>query len=223
MSDSQPPRLLVVAHGTRSEAGSATTFDLVSAIARARPGIQVDLCFLDVATPTLADALHATTQPTVAVPLLLSTGYHVLHDIPAAVAGHSNIRVARHLGPHPLLADALADRLTEMSSDARSTVLVGAGSSRPEAGAELSEAAALLAERIGRPVSAATMADDLEAAFAALPAPVAVATYLLAPGAFLDDLHAAARNRALVSAPIGVHRALVELVLLRYDEAAAVS
>src|SRR5690242_20109424 len=115
MPDSQPPRLLVVAHGTRSAAGSATTSEVVAAVARARPGLQVDLCFLDVVQPTLTQALDATAATTVVVPLLLSTGYHVRQDIPAAVSGRAQVRVARHLGPHPLLADALADRLTDVS------------------------------------------------------------------------------------------------------------
>ncbi len=102
-------RLLVVAHGTASAAGSATTARLVAAIAAARPQTAVEVCFLDVAAPRLRDALD--DRPTVVVPLLLSTGYHVQTDIPQAVAGRAHIRVAAHLGPDPLLADALADRL----------------------------------------------------------------------------------------------------------------
>src|SRR5438132_276944 len=83
-----------------------------------------------------AAALDATPGPTVVVPLLLSTGYHVLTDIPGIVSGRADVRVARHLGPDPRIADMLAERL----ADARrgtpaSTVLVGAGSSRPEAAA----------------------------------------------------------------------------------------
>jgi sirohydrochlorin ferrochelatase len=219
MAASQPPRLLVVAHGTRSASGQATTADLVAAVARARPELRVDLCFLDVATPTLGDALDGSTDPTVAVPLLLSTGQHVQHDIPAAASGRAQVRVARHLGPHPLLAAALADRLAPVAGDAASTLLVAAGSSHPDAAAELTAAAALLAERVGQRVAQATMADDVAAVLDALPRPVAVATYLLAPGAFLTELETAAKGRARVAEPIGVHPALVELVLLRYDEA----
>jgi len=218
MPHSTRPRLLVVAHGTRSPAGSATTSAFVAAVAGARPELHVDLCFLDVNTPTLTEALDATTAPTVVVPLLLSTGYHVQHDIPEAVRGRTQIAVARHLGPHPLLAEALAQRLAEMSSRATSTLLVGAGSSRPEAATELAAMATLLAERIGRPVAVATMSNDLPAALAALPEPVEVATYLLAPGQFTQDLAGAVGDRAAIAEPIGVHPALVELVLLRFDE-----
>jgi sirohydrochlorin ferrochelatase len=216
------PRLLVVAHGTTSATGSATTAQLVAAVSAARPSLSVDLCFLDVVGPRLADALDDSRVPTVVVPLLLSTGYHVLTDIPAVVAHRSDVRVAPHLGPDPLLVDALLDRLAAIRGDepAASTVLVGAGSSRPEAALELAETAELLSARLGRPVSVRTMADDLPAAFGALPAPVEVATYLLADGAFVATLRAAADGIAAVADPIGVHPALVSLVLARYDATA---
>jgi sirohydrochlorin ferrochelatase len=221
MPDSTAPRLLVVAHGTRSAAGSATTSALVAALAAARPGLRVDLCFLDVAAPTLREALAADAGQTVAVPLLLSTGFHVQHDIPAAAAGHANVTVAQHLGPHPLLIDALVDRLGgDGPRPVASTLLVGAGSSLPEAADELATTAGLLAARLDRPVSVATMADDLRGVIASLPAPVDVATYLLTDGQFTSSLHTAADGRAWVAPAIGVHPALVELVLVRFDAAA---
>jgi sirohydrochlorin ferrochelatase len=211
------PRLLAVAHGTASPEGAATTARLVTAIAATRPAIRVDLCFLDVVSPRLPDALDE--RPTVVVPLLLSTGYHVQTDIPAAVAGLPHVRVARHLGPHPLLVDALVDRLGQGDRGAGSTVLIGAGSSRTEAAAELAATGELLAERLGRPVTVLTMADELPPAMAALPRPLEVATYLLAEGQFVTNLRAAAGGLAIVSDPLGVHPALVELVWRRYDTA----
>jgi sirohydrochlorin ferrochelatase len=212
------PRLLVVAHGTASPAGSATTARLVDAIRGARPGVTVDLCFLDVVSPRLPEALDE--RPTVAVPLLLSTGYHVLVDIPSEVAAYPHVRVARHLGPHPLLTDALLDRLGPVPPGT-SVPLVGAGSSRSEAAAELAEAGRLLSTRLDRPVQVLTLADDLRGAFAALPAPVRVATYLLTEGRFVTTLTDAAEGLATVAAPIGVHPALVRLVWERYDAALA--
>jgi sirohydrochlorin ferrochelatase len=210
------PRLLVVAHGTASAAGSATTDQLVAAIRAARPNTTVELCFLDVATPRLPDVLDE--RRTVVVPLLLSTGYHVQSDIPAAVAPYPNVRVARHLGPHPLLVDALVDRLGPVAAG-ESVALVGAGSSRPEAAGELAETGRLLGVRLGRPVPVLTLGDDVRTALAALPQPVRVATYLLAEGQFVATLQQAAADLGSVAAPIGVHPALVRLVWLRYDDA----
>jgi sirohydrochlorin ferrochelatase len=212
---SQAERLLVVAHGTASAKGTATTTRLVRAVAAARPDTDVDLCFLDVVAPRLTDALDE--RPTVVVPLLLSTGYHVQTDIPAATQGHRDVRVAAHLGPDPLIADALIDRLE--GGPSASSVLVGVGSNHPAAAAELATMARLLGARLGCDVVPATISASLPATLAALPAPVRVATYLLAEGQFLTALRAAVAGRGSVAAPIGVHPALVELVWRRYDAA----
>jgi sirohydrochlorin ferrochelatase len=202
----------------------------VSSIAGQRPAVPVQLCFLDVGEPTLTAALDAYAERSVVVvPLLLSTGYHVQSDIPNTVAGRPSVLVARHLGPDPLLVDVLVDRLVEASdrhtATGVDTLLVGAGSSRPDAAAELAAMAAKLADRLGTHVAVGTLAgdpaDDLAAAIAAAQRPVQVSTYLLAEGSFLDQLQTLARGRADVAAPLGVHPALVELVWRRYDEAAA--
>src|SRR5438874_12620737 len=71
------PALLAALHGTRSAAGLATARALISLVAAARPDLDVDLAFLDVASPSLAERLGATTGPVVIVPVLLSAGYHV--------------------------------------------------------------------------------------------------------------------------------------------------
>jgi sirohydrochlorin ferrochelatase len=231
-----PPRLLIAAHGTESAAGSATTAALAAAVAAAAPDVPVGLCFLDVVGPSLADALDsadAADGPVVVVPLLLSTGYHVQTDIPAVAAGRAGVRVAGHLGPDPLVIDALAARLAEAGADdagaddagpddagpngVRSTVLVGVGSSRPEARPELETAARLLGSRLGRPVVAMTLFEDVRAVLEARPAQVA--TYLLAEGEFHTRLRAAAAGLATVAAPLGTHPALVRLVLARYRSA----
>jgi sirohydrochlorin ferrochelatase len=185
-------------------------------VGAARPAVPVSVCFLDVTEPRLPTALSGSSGPLVLVPLLLSTGYHVQVDIPAAVAGRPDVRIARHLGPHPLLTDALVDRLPTGDG---AVALVGSGSTRWEAAAELTEAGALLADRLGQPVSVLTTADDLRPRLSELPPPRRVATYLLAEGRFVDLLRDAAADVAAVAAPLGAHPALVRLVWARYDEA----
>jgi len=220
-------RLLLVAHGTASAAGAATTARVLEAVRAARPSVTVELAFLDVVQPRLPDALDH--RPTVVVPLLLSTGYHVQTDIPAAVAPYPATRVARHLGPHDRLVTVLLDRLGPVPAGTR-VALVGAGSRRVEARAELDETGRRLAALLGRDVTVLTMSDDLPARLRALaaepadeppadPTPLAVATYLLAEGQFVDTLHAAAEGLGRVAPPLGVHRDLVALVWDRYDEA----
>jgi sirohydrochlorin ferrochelatase len=213
--------LLVAAHGTASATGSATTRALVTALASARPSMPVELCFLDVAAPSLADALNSLEGAVVVVPLLLSAGYHVETDIPAITAGRSGVRVAAHLGPHPLVLQAVAERLTEARGSviAATTLLAAVPSARSTAQAEVQRAADGLATMLGRPVQVLTLGGGAISVLESALKPVEIASYLLAEGRFLDDLSAAAVDLAVVAEPIGVHPALIELILARYDAA----
>ncbi|WP_051711563.1 sirohydrochlorin chelatase [Streptomyces sp. NRRL S-350] len=226
------PVLLAVAHGSRDPAALTSTRALLRAVRALRPELAVRCCFLDLARPSLDQALArlADRQP-VLVPLLLGTGYHIRVDIPAALAGAGlpHARLAPALGPHPLLADALADRLAGAGAPAHApVVLAGAGSSDPTALADTTRMARLLAARLGRAVTPAHLS-------AATPTPrqavadlqaaghphVALATYLLAPGFFAR--RAAATPAAWTSPPLGAHPAVARLVLRRYDEARTAS
>ncbi len=213
--------LLVAAHGTKSDEGTATTRALVEAIAAQRPAVPVELCFLDVASPSLAEALDTLASvDVVVVPLLLSGGYHVQTDIPQIVQGRSGVQVAAHLGPDPAIIAAVADRLAQAGpAQPATTVLAAIPSSYPAARQEVEAAAGELAQRLGRPVSVLPLSGDVAAALADLPAPIAVAAYLLAPGGFLTTLRAVVDGRGWLAEPIAVHPALVELVWARYDAA----
>ncbi len=214
------PVLLIAAHGTRSAAGLATTHELLDAVRAARASLTVELCFLDVLSPSLREALDDLPgQDVVIVPLLLSAGYHVTTDIPKVVADRPTVRVGRHLGPDPLVLQAVAERLAEVSDGTGTTLLAAVGSSRASARQEVRRAAELLAARLGRDVEVLPLDGHLRAALAAHPAPVAVASYLLAEGDFVDKLRAAADGIAVVAEPIRDHPALVTVVLSRYDDA----
>ncbi|MEU6238215.1 sirohydrochlorin chelatase [Kitasatospora sp. NPDC047058] len=227
------PVLLAVAHGSRNPAGVAATRALLDRVRRQRPELDVRCCFLDLAAPSLPEALGGLSdgEPAVLVPLLLGTGYHLRVDIPGALAAARlpHVRLAPALGPDPLLAAVLADRLAAAGRPpgAGPVVLAAAGSSDPAAAADTRRTARLLAERLadGRPVvpaylSAArpTPAEAVEALHAVGHRRVAVATYLLGPGFFAD--RAAGTPARWTSAPLGTHDALARLVAARYDRAA---
>ncbi|MFF8616617.1 sirohydrochlorin chelatase [Streptomyces sp. NPDC015350] len=227
------PTLLAVAHGTRDRAGVAAHRELLDLVRARRPGLTVRLSFLGLAPPAPAEVLAATRGPVVLVPLLLSTGYHVTVDLPAirAAAPHLDIGQARPLGPDPLLAAALEDRLVEASrSPARSgpggadaVVLAAAGSTDPAARTGTAVMADLLRRRLGRPVvpahlcaSSPTPAEAVRALRAAGHRRVAVARYLMAPGDFARRADGA--GGCFVSAPLGAHPDVARLVLKRFDE-----
>jgi len=213
------PTLLIAAHGTASSAGLATIRDLTDAVAAARPGLTVELCFLDVLEPGLAAVLDSLDTDVVVVPLLLSAGYHVTADIPRLVDGRDRVRVARHLGPDPLIVHAIADRVREVADEPATTVLASVFSSRSSANEEVEAARTLLEDELGRPVAPLPLTGELEEALDELPAPVVVAPYLLAEGTFHEALIAALDGRGAVAAPLGVHPNVVALVLDRFDEA----
>ncbi|MFD5463766.1 sirohydrochlorin chelatase [Kitasatospora sp. NPDC127059] len=222
--------LLAVAHGSRDPSAAASIRALLRTVRSLRPELPVRCCFLDLAQPSLDQALDrfAGARP-VLVPLLLGTGYHLRVDLPAALAaaGLPLTHLAPALGPHPLLAEALADRLTEAGAPADApVVLAGAGSSDPTALADTAYTARLLAARLGRPVTPAHLsaaAPTPQQAVAALQAAghphVGLATYLLSPGFFAR--RAACTPAHWTSAPLADHPAVARLVLHRYDQARA--
>ena len=88
----------------------------------------------------------------VAVPLMLSAAGHAKGDIPAALARergrHPAVRFtyARPLGPHPVLVDLLAKRVDAEGADAPAVLVVGRGSTDPDANADVVKTARLLWE-----------------------------------------------------------------------------
>jgi sirohydrochlorin ferrochelatase len=208
-----PPALVAVAHGTADPAGARVVEALLDVVRSMRPDLTVLAAYLEHAEPTLPDALAQVPPGAVVVPLLLSTGFHVRHDIPALA---HTATVARHLGPSRLLAEALRDRLADSRPPPRSrVVLAAAGSADADGIAEVEVQARQLGHDV-RPgyLSASPRVDEVVAVG---PRPVAVATYLLTPSRFLDQL--AACGADTVAAPLGAHPAVARLVLRRYAEA----
>ncbi|WP_112246535.1 sirohydrochlorin chelatase [Kribbella monticola] len=217
------PDLIAAAHGTADPRGIRTVHALVREMARQRPEIPISLGFVDVdepALPGLVDRVVADSNQAVVVPLLLSSGYHVAVDILGQAARHSQVTAAAALGPHPVLADILADRLGDLSAIDH-VVLAAAGSSNHRALLDCSATAALLAERIDRPVEVGYVSgagERLASVLARTPTRTAVATYLLAPGAFADHIRRLCRNHP-VTTPLGPDPRLAALALTHYDTA----
>jgi sirohydrochlorin ferrochelatase len=241
-----PPPLVVAAHGSTDPRAAATVTDLARLVqARAcragLPGLTVRAAYLGHALPSVPDALEALhgdgRSRAVVLPLLLTEAYHSDTDLPAVLraAGRRlpGLRLAygRPLGPHPLLLRALERRLAEAGASAAAdtaVVLAAAGSSRPAANAAVARAAR--AWRGWRRVVPAY-------ASAASPAPaqavgllrqdgaprVVVATYLLAPGVFADQVRgqSLAAGADAVSAALGAAPEVADIVIERYVQAAA--
>jgi len=261
--------LLIVGHGTRDDAGAEdfrAFVRRVGAIAAARGAADaVGGGFIELSPPPLKDAVTelvaAGHRELTAVPLILLAAGHAKGDIPAALARererHPDLRTryARPLGPHPVVLDLLRRRLHETVQRAvdgsqpvdgeqpvdavDAVLLVGRGTTDPDANADLYRAARLLWE---------TTQDlgvrQVEAAFVSLARPsvpegldrlrvlgarrVAVLPFFLFRGVLPTRIHDQVGQwltehpgelSATVADVIGDCDELAELVLERYAEA----
>lgn len=209
------PALILLAHGTRDPAGAAE-IDRLAGLAGADA-----VGFADVRAPTLADVLADLPGPAVVVPAFLASGYHVRVDVPAqlAASGRGDVALAEPLGPDPALADVAVDRLVAAGWVAGMPVLLGAaGSSDPRALADVQRAADLLSDRLGQPVRVGYATGTPRIAdLLPTDSPVAVASWLLAPGMFQRALVSC--GACVVAGPLGADRRVAAVVRARYRAA----
>jgi len=165
-----PPPLLLAAHGTSDQAGVDAFAALAGRVGQlaAADGVRVAGGFIELSAPALREAvadLAAAPGPIVAIPLMLSAAGHAKGDIPAALARERtrhpavSFTYARPLGPHAGLIDLLAKRVDAcgagggcqggrppVASTAPAVLLVGRGSTDPDANADVVKTARLLWE-----------------------------------------------------------------------------
>jgi sirohydrochlorin ferrochelatase len=241
-------RLLLIAHGSRDPRYAASFETLCERLRRA--GHQAQVGYLGLCGPDVIEAASLLArdmpgpcaEPIAAVPMFLNHGYHVAHDVPAAVAtaravlvSRASIAVSAPLGPDPLLTEALESRLREIGvwpgDPDTAVVLASAGSSDRGARGALE---ALAENWAGTgwhgvlPAYASAAAPDAAQAVAAARASgapeVVIASYFLAPGLLADRVAALAPGvpmGAPLSTPLDVDPALLRLVLRRGGEALA--
>ena len=209
-------RLVTVAHGTRHPTGNDVARALTDAAGR-RLGVTAVTSYVELSAPLFADVMTSLDEPALVVPLLLSTGYHVTVDLPRAAAGApAPVTLGAPLGPDPQLAVAQADRLREAGAiPGQRVVMVAAGSRDPAALVDLGRAAALLEEEWGGQVLLATLGGGGRRPAEVVRPGDAVSPYLLAPGHFAERAREESLGAAVVADVIGVHDAVVELVVGR--------
>lgn len=209
-------RLVVVAHGTRQLLGNAVASVVAKRAGRVL-GVEAKAAYVELCDPLLTDVL-ADGQPSVVVPLLLSTGYHINVDLPRAAEGLP-VTMGRALGPDPLLASAQVSRLVAAgASPGQPVVLVAAGSNDPAARTDIATAGLMLAEAWGASVRVATVSGSGAPALDQVVRPGdAISPYLLAPGFFSETVRtrSSAAGAEVVADVIGPHPDVVELVVRR--------
>ncbi|PKY74020.1 MULTISPECIES: sirohydrochlorin chelatase [Actinomyces] len=223
--------LVLLAHGSRRPGPSSVLSRTAERVGTILPGVEVRTGYVELQSPDPATTLEGLVDPVV-LPFFLARGYHVVHDVPAAVERHGSGTVTGHLGVEEHLVEAVTQRLQEASAPLGGLpgldhIVLGAAGSRQAAALEEVEAIThLLEARLGRKVTPAYLSaarpsvrDAVSSARAQGARRVGVATYLLAEGRFHRTLHSTGAD--VVAAPIGDHPAVAELVALRYREQVA--
>ncbi len=245
--------LLLIGHGSRSEAGVAECRELVEVVAGLVPDLAVGCGFLEFARPDLDTALDGMIEQgaaeVIAVPLVLLGAGHLKDDGPAALTRArqrhpgAGFRYGRDLGIHPLVLDVAEERaratVAAVGSPAGETavVLVGRGSSDPDANGDLYKVARLLWD--GRGLG------TVEPAFVSLAVPgvpaalercrklgfrsIVVVPYFLFTGILVDRIAeqtaAWAGDHPDIAVGVGPHLGpdlrIARLVLARHEEALA--
>jgi len=254
---SDAPAALLIGHGTRSTDGEAELRELCAGVAAARPELAVEAGFLEFMSPGIDEAIARLAgrgaRQVIAVPLVLLGAGHMKDDGPAALqrarGGHPGIAFsyARDLGVHPLVLGAVEARIREAQpadGPPDAIVVVGRGSTDPDANGDLAKVVRLLADGRGLTTRPTTAGPDatattpelgvIEPAFVSLARPgvsealercrrlgarhICVVPYFLCTGRLVVRLAEQARAWAAehpdVSVTIGEHIGIDERVVV---------
>jgi cobalt/nickel transport system ATP-binding protein len=245
---SAPPALLVVGHGSRDADGVEEFWTLAEAVRGLTADLALDFGFIEMAEPLVDEAIDRLVaggaQRVISIPLVLLAAGHLKNDGPAALERarrrHPEVefRLGRDLGIDPLVLDVAEERIRaaigEDDPEETAVVLVGRGSSDPDATSDLYKVARLLSDGRGLPI--------IEPAFAGVAHPdvtgalercrrlgarkLIVAPFLLFTGVLVPRIYERAAAWAAEhpelevrgAAHLGPDRRLAKIVLERYRE-----
>ena len=244
------PVVLIVGHGSRDAAANLEFEQLVARYQARRPEMEVRHGYVELAQPSLGDALAQLPlecDEATLLPLFLFAAGHVKNDLPLALAAARRRRpstrfsAARALGVHPALVElalkrAEETRSLEQAEAARTAVVVvGRGSSDPDANGDFCKFSRLLAE--GRSfawvvpafvgITRPRFEETLEFVARARPERLLVVPYFLFGGRLLTQLQTQAAEfrarypwiKTTVAPHLGVHDLLLEALDERLEEA----
>lgn len=241
------PSLLIVGHGTKTAEGAGEFHKLTDRVRAQSGGLAVAGGFIELSHPPIAEAVATLTSEgsadVVAVPLMLLAAGHTKDDIPATLERERlrnpgvRFRYGRELGIRPELLELIDERIAAVIGPAEiestAVLLVGRGSSDPDANSDLAKVARLYYEGRGHPL--------VESAFVSLAVPsvdqglerlrrlgaerVVVVPYFLFTGILERRIHEQARAFAAQTGLeirsagyLGPDDRIAALVLERYRE-----
>jgi sirohydrochlorin cobaltochelatase len=159
-ADEAGPALLIVGHGSRDPRGAAEFHDLVGLVRRRNPSLTVEGGFIELSRPPISECVDRLAQDgarnVAAVPLMLLAAGHAKDDIPATLVrqkmDHPDMTFGygRALGIRPELLELMDERVSavvaEEEKEDTTILIVGRGSSDPDANSDLPKIARLFYE-----------------------------------------------------------------------------
>jgi sirohydrochlorin cobaltochelatase len=243
------PALLVVGHGSRDPRGAREFHELVALVRDHEPSLAVEGGFIELSRPPISECVSRLVESgarrIAAVPLMLLAAGHAKDDIPASLVrekmSHPGIDFAygRALGIRPELLELMDERISaavpEEERDKTAVLVVGRGSSDPDANSDLAKVSRLFYE--GRPYPV------VETAYVSMTPPnvseglerlkrlgarrIVVFSYFLFTGVLEERIRRQSEEFAAANPEVaasyagyfGPHEKVVDLLLERYREA----
>jgi precorrin-8X/cobalt-precorrin-8 methylmutase len=245
--------IVIAGHGSRDPEGLIEFESLVRLVKERSPGRRVAHGYLEFARPTISEAVRekiaAGADRIAIVPGLLLAATHAKNDIPAEVQAlqlefpNAKIRYGSALHLHPLILRLIREKIVE--SEARSErlirrsdsclVVVGRGTTDPDANSEVSKLARILEEGLSfggsfvcySGTAKPLVAEGLERAARLGFRRMVVSPFFLFTGVLVKRIYAAVDEVALNRPDIeflkcdylGIHSFLADAFLERAEEA----
>ena len=157
------PAFLVVGHGSRDPRGAREFHELVGIVRERNPGLAVEGGFIELSRPPIGECVNRLAEEgardVAAVPLMLLAAGHAKDDIPATLVREGiehpemEFRYGRALGVRPELLELMEERISDVVPDEEkpdtAVLVVGRGSSDPDANSDVAKITRLFYE--GRP------------------------------------------------------------------------
>jgi precorrin-8X/cobalt-precorrin-8 methylmutase len=245
--------IVVAGHGSRDPDGVKEFEQLVELIKKRAPQQVVSHGYLEFASPTIDQAvvtqLNAGTQQVVMVPGVLLAASHAKNDMPSELLVFAknypdiDFHFGAPLGLHPLLLQVMQERIVAAEAQSPNTVrrddtclvLVGRGTTDPDANGEVSKFARMLEEGMGfgtafvcySGTAKPLVSDGLRAAAQLGYARLIVVPFFLFDGILVKRIYAAAdiiqerepTLEVLKAGYLGVHPNVADVIIVRAQEA----
>ena len=243
------PALLVVGHGSRDPRGAREFHELVALVRERNPSIAVEGGFIELSRPPISECVdrlvESGARKIAAVPLMLLAAGHAKDDIPATLVrekmNHPKIDFGygRALGIRPELLELMDEKISaaipEEEREETAVLVVGRGSSDPDANSDLAKAARLFYEGRSYPTVEAAyvsmtppnVSEGLERLMKLGARRIAVFSYFLFTGVLEERIRGQSEEFAAANPGIdvsyagyfGPHERVADLLVERYHEA----